>query len=584
MPTVIDSLVVKLGLDAKDLDSKSPVAERKLKGIETQADKTVKSFENIAKTAGTFLALIGGTMAIKKFTLDTIDSAAALGRFAQNLGLSVETISAWGHAAEELGGSAKSVQGTMDMLSRAQTELRLTGQSSLVPYLAALGVALADTAGKARPVDDVLLDLSDRFSHMDRTTANNMGRMMGIDQDTMNLLLQSRRELELTIKRQKEHNAVTKQQADEARKQQRSIADLKQTWEAFGRSLLAQASPALEKLLDLLLRFGNWVQQNQEFIVDFLKVLAVGLGAIALLTAPINLTVVAVLVLAAAIALLWQDYQTWKRGGTSFIDWSKWEPGIEKAINAIARLRQALFFVIQGFKELHDIQQGDWLGFMQEAKKNPPSVSDTTTSSFADAARNLFKRNSSSQIALQARALAQSVSTLTGVSPDILYAQWAHETGNFTNRGALQLNNLAGINVPGGNGQDYRKFSSLTEFGMYYADLLRRKYPGALGAQDVDSFATALKAGGYYGDSLSNYERGMKSQLGLFNGIRGASSPLALAGSAAGSSSSNVDNSVKTSIDKIIVNTQATDANGIARGLGQSMDFLFASQANTGLN
>lgn len=40
--------------------------------------------------------------------------------------------------------------------------------------------------------------------------------------------------------------------------------------------------------------------------------------------------------LTAAILLLWDDYQTWKEGGKSFIDWSKWGPEIEQAKKAFA--------------------------------------------------------------------------------------------------------------------------------------------------------------------------------------------------------------------------------------------------------
>lgn len=49
-----------------------------------------------------------------------------------------------------------------------------------------------------------------------------------------------------------------------------------------------------------------------------------------------------VLALAAAIALLWDDYQTWKRGGESLLDWEKWAGGIETAISKIKELGNTL--------------------------------------------------------------------------------------------------------------------------------------------------------------------------------------------------------------------------------------------------
>ena len=121
----------------------------------------------------------------------------------------------------------------------------------------------------------------------------------------------------------------------------------------------------------------------------------------------------------------------------------------------------------------------------------------------------------------QARALAKQVGSQLGVDPSIIFAQWAHETGNFTNRGARSLNNLAGIENPD---KTYRSFSSLSAFGDYYSSLIQRRYSGALGASSIDDYASALKAGGYFEDSLGNYERGMKNFQGSYSSGGGISS------------------------------------------------------------
>jgi hypothetical protein len=131
-------------------------------------------------------------------------------------------------------------------------------------------------------------------------------------------------------------------------------------------------------------------------------------------------------------------------------------------------------------------------------------------------------------IADQARSLAKQIGANLGVDPSIIYAQFAHETGNFTNPGATKLNNLAGINVPGGTGRDYRSFSSLNDFGNYYTNLIRNRYSGALGASNVDDYAKALKQGGYFSDSLSNYERGMRNFQGSYAGGGSSSSTISI--------------------------------------------------------
>jgi Mannosyl-glycoprotein endo-beta-N-acetylglucosaminidase len=615
MPTVIDSLVVMLGLDSKDLESKSPGAVNSLSKIEKQGAKTegvlgkihktsketARGINDLSRTLNGFLAVIGGTVAIKAFIADFITVNAQLDRLSRNLGLEVSTISAWSNAAEQLGGSAQGLQGTLDMLSKSQTQLMLTGESSLIPYMSALGISLADVNGKARPVTDILLELSDRFSRMDRTTANNLGRMMGIDQGTLNLLFQGRKELELEIKRQKEQNAVTKAQAEEAVKLQRAIVNIKQTFSAFGRTLLMEAIPVIEKVLGSLQTFATWAQANSEFIGDFLKIIAVGLGAIALASAPINLTAIAVLALAAAIALLWQDYQTWKRGGDSLIDWGKWQPAITAATNGIRDLRDIIEGLFNSYTKLWKKVTGDnfWDSFAEGVDTikgwvgAKGTIQDKLKGGNKSGAANAGVPGAGSMSA-RAQVLAQQVSKQTGIPADLIYAQWQHETGGFTNRGATQLNNLAGINVPGGKGQDYQKFDSLQAFANYYSDQIHRNFSGALGTTDVNSFVAGLhngRLGSYFGATPDSYASGINNWLrqdqsnyaSSLAGVPGASGIATNAPVAAGGSTTTVDRSIKTNIQQLTVQTQATDAVGIAADLGQALDYLFVSQANYGL-
>jgi hypothetical protein len=576
----------------QDLEKQSEGTEKSVKKIGESSKRTAGGVDTLTKAAAAFLAVLGGTAALKHFVLDSIASGAALDRLSRNLGLNVETISAWGNAVEQMGGSAKGLQGTMDMLSRAQTELRVTGTTSLIPYFSALGIALSDVHGKALPVDNILLQLASRFEGMDRTQANNIGRMIGIDQDTLNLLLQGRKELELTLARQKESTVLTKRQAEEDVKLQKTIIGLKQEFAAFGRGLLQQASPALEKLLALLKTFGDWVQSHGEFIKDFLKVMAVGLAAIALVTVPINLTVAAILGLAAAIALLWQDYQVWKRGGKSFIDWGEWEPGIKNAIAGIKELRDIIKDTIGWLVKLHDAIPDSWAQKLKDL--GDESKAKYVKATGGPPGATTVNGESKESLAARARVIAEQVSKQTGVSADLIYAAFAHETGNFTNRGSRELNNLAGINVPGGHGQDYEKFDSLQAFGNRYAQLLNSpRYAGVKSAKNADEYAAALKAGGYYSDSESNYSKGMKNflptqlpagriDMSVLDGIKGASTPVASAGGSTGAG--NTDKSVSLKVDNLQIVTQATDAKGIAAGIGDAMqDYLFTSQANTGL-
>lgn len=631
MATIIDSLLVKLGLDSSEFAAGKNKVDKGLKDTGNEAEKAgaklkktgkdgAEGFNKVAKSATKFLAIIGGTVAIKRFVSDMIESNAALDRFSQNLNRSVSDISAWSNAAELAGGSAEGLQGTMDMLSKSQTELQLTGQSSLIPYFSALGVSLADAQGKARPVNDLLLELADRFSRMDRTTANNMGRMMGIDQGTMNLLLKGRGEVELLIKRQKEYGAVSKQQAEEASRLQRAMVESRQSFQAFGRELLSAATPALEKLFAILSDVGAWMRDNKEFVQTFLTILAVGLGAVAAATIPINLTVAAVLALAAAIAALYQDYQTWKRGGESLIDWGKWEPGMKKAGDAIKWLRDMLgdmvYRAIAAADVLAAVFNRDW----ERAKF---------------AAKEFWNGNGKEYGADEPGGAATGSAAPSAPSAPSAPAPAASGGGKSlprgirnNNPGNLNFAGQAGATKEGGPNGRFAVFGSMQEgvaalvrqIGLYVKrgrNTIRKilEVYAPPGENNTNAYIAAVsKALGIGPDdaldtenaqrvmglvrAITNHENGKGFvsdadiaggfQLAKGRGTPGASQFAAGAGAgkvaqAATPAAVGGDKSVETHIGEIKVYTAATDANGIAKDMGKSMDYLFTSQANYGL-
>lgn len=626
MATIIDSLLVKLGLESSEFEKGKKKVEKGLKDTGNEAEKTGKKlknagkegaegFDSVAKSAAKFLAIIGGTMAIKRFVGDMIASNAALDKFSKNLETSVNTVSAWSNAAELAGGTAEGLQGSMDMLNRAQTELQLTGQSSLIPFFSALGVAMADVHGKARPVDELLLDLSDKFSRMDRSTANNMGRMMGIDQGTMNLLLKGRSEVELMIKRQKEHGAVTKQQAEESSKLREQIVRGTQTFQAFGRELISAAAPALEKLFNLFDGIGTWMRENKEFVQTFLTIMAVGLAGVAAATIPINMTVAAVTALAGAIALLYQDYQTWKRGGESLIDWAKWEPGIKLAGDAIKWLKDMLgdmvYRAIAAADVLAAVFARDWKRakvaageFLngngkkygeQEAEGQATPSAPAAPSTPAAGGKQLprgIRNNNPGNLNFAGQAGATKEGGPNGRfavfgSMQEGVAALVKQIGLYVKRGRNTIRKILEIYAP----------SSENNTGAYIAAVSKAL---GIGPDDPLDNANESQVTGLV-RAIVNHEngKGHVSDQQIAEGYKmakgggrvpGASQFAAGAGAAnvaqaaAGSAAAPGSNSVETHIGEVKVYTAAKDADGIAKDMGKSLDYLFTSQANYGLS
>lgn len=399
MATVIDSLSVELGIDASRLISQLRAVDEHLdefikrseqagdalgevgeegKGateklaqtgevgessgsrIQGAFSKVAEGLRKVRSVAGEVIATIGGAWGIQRLIGGALEYGNAVQLMSKKFGVSAESITAWGRAAELAGGTADGMQRSLEALSRAHTEMALTGTTSMLPYLSMLGVSVSDANGRMRDFDAILLDLADRFSKMDSRHAYNVGSMMGLDESTINLLIRGRVEVEQMLKRQKEFGAVSKEEAERGRRVNEVMTKGKQTMEALGRSIASSLMPFVELLVSAFEDLNRWVIKNEGAV----KVFIIALTALAAAIVPVNMAAVAVTALAGAIALLWDDYKTWKEGGDSLIDWNKWKPGIDAAVFGIRWLRDLLedlmfrcFVVRDIFAALWD---GDW--------------------------------------------------------------------------------------------------------------------------------------------------------------------------------------------------------------------------------
>lgn len=91
---------------------------------------------------------------------------------------------------------------------------------------------------------------------------------------------------------------------------------------------------------DALSKWWDSLDKSTKEFIELLGALTVALKVLNMefWRSPIGI----ITALAGAIFLLWDDYQTWKEGGNSLIDWGKWEPDINKAKKNIRELRDTV--------------------------------------------------------------------------------------------------------------------------------------------------------------------------------------------------------------------------------------------------
>jgi hypothetical protein len=284
-----------------------------------------------------------------------------------------------------------------------------------------------------------------------------------------------------------------------------------------------------------------------------------------------------VLLLAAAIALLWQDYQTWKNGGDSLIDWGRWKKDIDWALEQIEKLKNAIKSIPR---------------FVSEAKEKFASTvpggaaANTASDKTRDAITGWFKSKFSA-----------TNSGATGGGNSLVDAI-AHEEGfhaNANNRptrnhnpGDIEYGAFA--KAHGATGSDGR-FAIFPDDATGTAAL--RSLLGSKNYKNLTIPQAIARLGPPNENDTAKYTKNVLARTGLsptstvsqaLSGTSGATDPLNSYISRAGSGGmSPSDNSVTNHIGTIVVQTQATDAKGIASDMGQSMNYLFTSQANTGM-
>lgn len=106
----------------------------------------------------------------------------------------------------------------------------------------------------------------------------------------------------------------------------------------------------------------------------------------------------------------------------------------------------------------------------------------------------------------------------TPINPKFIYAQWAHETNDFSSTLCLVHHNLAGLtqtipnDLPQPDGSlFYADFPSYLACAEYFGRYLRLyRADGIYQAKTLKQYVIALKNGGYFGDSVENYLKGCK--------------------------------------------------------------------------
>ena len=378
----IKDFLVSLGFDIDQAGANK--FEAVLKGV------TANVLKVGAVVEGAALSIVGFTTQIAN-GLDKIYWAS------QRTGASVQGIKALGYAASQTGASAESAMSSLEGLAGF-----MRSNPGAEGFLNRLGVQTRDASGKMRDTAAIFTGVGQKLNNMPYYRAKQYAQMLGIDENTLmamrrgmgqlsseyaltakrigfnaesaakqsNIFMTSMRNLTMTLGQAKDKigSNLAGGLAGSIDNFRRQILDNWPKIEAVITKIIKGILWAGDAITRVLWRTGQAVEgviawfkklnpATQQLIALFSGLLvAWRLLNSAFLKSPIGIITTLIL----AIGLLYDDYQTWKEGGKSLIDWGKWKTEIDQAVKMIGDLKKTVTDLTKALAKLLGIDPKSW--------------------------------------------------------------------------------------------------------------------------------------------------------------------------------------------------------------------------------
>jgi hypothetical protein len=324
--------------------------------LQEHARESFKSIlEQTAEVFAAWKALVGVERLIDNF-FEQAERSDQLGEQAKQLGVNIETLDQWQNMVQRVGGSAEGFAGSLEHVN-VQLERASFGKGGgrIKPFLTALGIDIHDAKGQVKTAFELIEELPKKIEGMDHAKSGALLKGIGFDEGTIRLLQRGGKEVDEMIERQKRLGLITKEDAEIAESYNIEWMDVKQLF----RNLVVVADslllPALESILEGVVKFIDFLRDHKPFVIGFavaLGVLAtafVGLDAVVgvfeALLSPVLLAVVALVALATALAFVYDDLVNFAEGNKSLIGelakrWPKIGEIAHNIVNAFHRVKE----------------------------------------------------------------------------------------------------------------------------------------------------------------------------------------------------------------------------------------------------
>lgn len=555
---LLEELLIKIGVDATGVDRAVDNSKEKadsltdsLKKTETQSVSTGEAFAGFAaKALGALTAILSVGNAVSG-AVARAEMIGELTRTSEALGIAIEDLDAFGKAAERAGGDAQGARDSLTDMAEALGEALSDKESGRAKAFQALGIAIADTNGKAKDGLTGILDLASAVEGLDKSTAVFKIKELGItDNRTVEMILKGRKELERMLAVQKAQGVVTKEAAERAKVFNENLYALRSATSNATNSFLDSLIPALTKVIGWLTKVVEWATEHKDAVIGFfiavgaivtavyLPAMIAAAAATLAATWPLLLIITALAAVAAAFALVYDDIMNFIDGNDSFIGqiFEKY-PMVEKIVMALVDVFKYMWDVLAtGAAQIGNFFVAAFSQVVQGIKFAVDYLTDANASfsKFSADVIEMFKN------------IGAVVSEIFGAIVSVV-------------KGSIGLV-MDGINKVKAAGNAVAGFVGFGD----------DEEPQSKGPQPSGSGQDALDVPG--NDSIAPGSASMPQTMQMANQQIGAASaaPLNSVSSNAITNSTQTRNST-VEIGQVNVQTQATDAQGVAKDMNSEL-------------
>ncbi|MER1705547.1 hypothetical protein [Proteus mirabilis] len=344
---VIDAIVTALNADYTQF-----IETMRTKGIKTAIDeakaqehlqkelsetgsKYQEAGSSVAGFATKALGAVGIVMSIGTIFAESVSRSQeieTLDKLGKQIGVATADVDAFSDSIAELGGSRESAQADLS--------------------------AMAKSFGNTKDSMEKVLQTADKVQGMSFDKAKKTLEGMGVsDEKTIELMMKGRKELERTMGIQKEYSGISKESIESSIKFNSAMAKFQQSSGLLKNSFLEMVIPALSKGLEWLTKLVTFCKENKHLVVGFFTavatillgkyIYAMKLASISTWTTlfPIIAIIAVIALLAAAFAIVYDDIMNFIDGNDSMIG---------RILEKYPRLKVVILALWKTFKKLFE--------------------------------------------------------------------------------------------------------------------------------------------------------------------------------------------------------------------------------------